>query len=188
MARSPNPLIHINLSFSIDTPHEKIKLFESTAREFVKERPREWRAFEAFRVSFISVERGVVGKLKRRKGLSFLTIFFSQLRIQNAFDTPRTLAKHWRCPPKQSRCVVILFGAYKETQHALQQSSASGRPCHVHSQSNRFGRYAKVSDFRIKSDCGFHIPHAAKHLNSKQLQATVGTRTGQTLRGPSRRT
>lgn len=64
MARSPNPLIHINLSFSIDTPHEKIKLFESTVREFVRERPREWRAFEAFRVSSISVERGVVGRFK----------------------------------------------------------------------------------------------------------------------------
>jgi hypothetical protein len=61
MARSPNPFIYVNLNFSIDTPHEKIVLFEQTAREFVKARPREWRAFEAFRVKKITIEGGVVG-------------------------------------------------------------------------------------------------------------------------------
>jgi hypothetical protein len=61
MARSPNPLIHVNLNFSIDTPHEKIALFEQTAREFVKSRPREWRSFESFRVKKIVVEGAVVG-------------------------------------------------------------------------------------------------------------------------------
>jgi hypothetical protein len=61
MARSPNPLIHVNLHFSINTPHEKIVLFENTAREFVKARPREWRAFESFRLKKILIEGGIVG-------------------------------------------------------------------------------------------------------------------------------
>jgi hypothetical protein len=71
MARSPNPFIYVNLNFSIDTPHEKIVLFEQTAREFVKSRPREWRAFEAFRVKKIIIEGGVVGTSMVAEDIAF---------------------------------------------------------------------------------------------------------------------
>ena len=42
LARSPNPVIHVEIKFAVNTPLSKIQIFEEAVRKFVMSRPREW--------------------------------------------------------------------------------------------------------------------------------------------------
>lgn len=50
-ARSPQAQFHIFLQFPLDTPYEKIVLFKNAIEEYMKARPREWRALNGFRAN-----------------------------------------------------------------------------------------------------------------------------------------
>jgi hypothetical protein len=60
MARSPNASLFITLRFAIDTPLEKIEIFEEAVRKFVKSRPREWAQFLSFRAKDVLQDLGYV--------------------------------------------------------------------------------------------------------------------------------
>jgi hypothetical protein len=60
MARSPKAWIDIDLKFATDAPHERIKIFEQTLRDFVKARPREWANFNGFRAGKINADLGYI--------------------------------------------------------------------------------------------------------------------------------
>lgn len=48
-ARSPQAQFHIFLNIPLDTPYEKILLFKQAIEEYMKARPREWRALNGMR-------------------------------------------------------------------------------------------------------------------------------------------
>jgi Mechanosensitive ion channel len=50
-ARSPQAQFHIILHFPLDTPYEKLLVFKTAIEEYMKARPREWRALNGFRVN-----------------------------------------------------------------------------------------------------------------------------------------
>lgn len=50
-ARSPQAQFHIFLQFPLDTPYHKIEKFKIAIEEYMKARPREWRALNGFRVN-----------------------------------------------------------------------------------------------------------------------------------------
>lgn len=50
-ARSPQAQFHIFLNFPLDTPYEKVLLFKKAVEEYMKARPREWRALNGFRAN-----------------------------------------------------------------------------------------------------------------------------------------
>jgi hypothetical protein len=45
------------LIFPIDTPYETLEIFKVAVEEYLKERPREWLALNAFRVNYLSGEK-----------------------------------------------------------------------------------------------------------------------------------
>jgi hypothetical protein len=59
-ARSPNAQIFVNMKFAIDTPYEKIQVFQAALEQFMKDRPREWLAFVAFRPTEVAVEKSYI--------------------------------------------------------------------------------------------------------------------------------
>ena len=50
-ARSPQAQFHIFLQFPLDTPFHKLENFKVAIEEYMKARPREWRALNGFRVN-----------------------------------------------------------------------------------------------------------------------------------------
>jgi len=50
-ARSPQAQFHVFLNFPLNTPYEKIVIFKSAIEEYMKARPREWRALNGFRAN-----------------------------------------------------------------------------------------------------------------------------------------
>jgi Mechanosensitive ion channel len=60
MARSPKACVGIDLKFATDAPHERIKIFDQTLRDFVKARPREWANFNGFRAGKICADLGYI--------------------------------------------------------------------------------------------------------------------------------
>lgn len=59
-ARSPNAQIFVNMKFALDTPYEKFEIFKAAIEQFLKDRPREWLCFGAFRPTEVAVEKGYV--------------------------------------------------------------------------------------------------------------------------------
>ena len=62
-ARSPCAQVFVNMKFAIDTPHEKVEIFKAAVEQFLKDRPREWLAFNGFRPTEVAVEKGYVNYL-----------------------------------------------------------------------------------------------------------------------------
>ena len=59
-ARSPQALLHTLLKFPLDTPYEKIQVYRDAVEQFVRNRPREWLSFAAFRMTRIEADLGFV--------------------------------------------------------------------------------------------------------------------------------
>ena len=59
-ARSPQAQFHIILHFPIDTPYEKLLVFKTAMEEYIKARPREWRALNGFRVNKIYANQNYI--------------------------------------------------------------------------------------------------------------------------------
>ena len=59
-ARSPQAVIHFLLKFPINTPYAKLKVFRSVLEKFIKDRPREWLSFSAFRATRVEADAGFV--------------------------------------------------------------------------------------------------------------------------------
>jgi hypothetical protein len=55
---SPNARFVIFLYFPIETTYETLELFRGAVEEYMKARPREWLAFNAFRVLAIHTNKG----------------------------------------------------------------------------------------------------------------------------------
>jgi small-conductance mechanosensitive channel len=58
--RSPKAVLNFLVRFGIDAPKEKVKAFAEAVEQYVKERPREWLAFTAFRLSAVQPDQGFV--------------------------------------------------------------------------------------------------------------------------------
>lgn len=56
--RSPQAILISTFKFPIDTPYHKIEVFKSTIEKFVKNRPREWLCFLAFRPTRVEADGG----------------------------------------------------------------------------------------------------------------------------------
>ena len=56
--RSPKAFLHFYVRVGIATPKEKIQKFAAAVKAYVKERPREWLSFTAFRMNTVQVEMG----------------------------------------------------------------------------------------------------------------------------------
>jgi small-conductance mechanosensitive channel len=59
-ARSPQAQFHIFLNFPLDTPYEKIVVFKRAIEEYMKARPREWRALNGFRANRVYANQNYV--------------------------------------------------------------------------------------------------------------------------------
>jgi len=59
-ARSPRATVYINLKFDINIPYKKIETFKDVVTKFVKDRPREWAAFNGFRAVSVEVDRNYI--------------------------------------------------------------------------------------------------------------------------------
>ena len=60
-ARSPNATIYVALKFGINTQYEQIQIFKEAVEQYLKDRPREWLTFIAFRPSEVAVDKGFIG-------------------------------------------------------------------------------------------------------------------------------
>ena len=58
--RSPKGVLNFLVRFGIDVNKDKIKAFGKAVEQFVKDRPREWLAFSAFRLSAVEPNQGYV--------------------------------------------------------------------------------------------------------------------------------
>lgn len=56
--RSPQAILITMFKFPIDTPYHKIEVFKTTVEKFVKNRPREWLSFLAFRPTRVEADGG----------------------------------------------------------------------------------------------------------------------------------
>ncbi|KAG7373470.1 mechanosensitive ion channel [Nitzschia inconspicua] len=56
-ARSPNARFVMFLIFPIETPYETLEIFKVAVEEYLKARPREWLALNAFRVNYLQGEK-----------------------------------------------------------------------------------------------------------------------------------
>ena len=59
-ARSPQAQFHIILNMPLDTPYEKLLIFKTAIEEYIKARPREWRALNGFRVNKSFADRNYI--------------------------------------------------------------------------------------------------------------------------------
>lgn len=59
-ARSPQAVLHFLMKFPINTSYAKLKLFRTTIEKFVKDRPRQWLSFAAFRATRVEADEGFV--------------------------------------------------------------------------------------------------------------------------------
>jgi small-conductance mechanosensitive channel len=59
-ARSPQAQFHIFLEFPMETPYYKLEQFKLAVEEYIKARPREWRALNGFRVSMVYASRNYI--------------------------------------------------------------------------------------------------------------------------------
>jgi small-conductance mechanosensitive channel len=57
-ARSPKAQVFVYLKFSIDIPYEKVKIFHTVIKEFVRDHPREWIQLCAFRALTVEADEG----------------------------------------------------------------------------------------------------------------------------------
>lgn len=62
MGRSKKALISIYNKFSTDVSFENVQIFEEALRKFVRDRPREWASFAAFRATKVMSDLGYIGK------------------------------------------------------------------------------------------------------------------------------
>jgi hypothetical protein len=60
-ARSPNATIYVPLKFGINAQYEQIEIFKEAIQQYLKDRPREWLTFIAFRPSEVAVDKGYIG-------------------------------------------------------------------------------------------------------------------------------
>lgn len=59
-ARSPHAQVQVLVKFGIDTPYDKIKIFQSAVESFIRARPREWLTLVGFRATHVAVDRGFI--------------------------------------------------------------------------------------------------------------------------------
>jgi hypothetical protein len=62
MARSKKAILSVTNKFSTDVQFDKIQIFEEALRKFVRDRPREWASFIAFRATAVMSDLGYIGK------------------------------------------------------------------------------------------------------------------------------
>jgi hypothetical protein len=60
-ARSPNAIIFVGVKFGINAQYEQIEIFREAIQQYLKDRPREWLTFIAFRPSEVAVDKGYIG-------------------------------------------------------------------------------------------------------------------------------
>lgn len=133
-ARSPNAILYVSLKLSTNVPHERIQILELAVRQFVKDRPREWRKFHAMRPTLIASEHGFVGTFSFacHQHCLFRSDFthwhaLPHIRIFHCLGTPRGVAKYRRHFGQQSQGKFVVLGATKETGHSIHQSTVAGR-------------------------------------------------------------
>lgn len=60
MNRSPKAVLSFVMKFGIDVSKDKIEAFGKAVEHFVRDRPREWLSFSAFRLSGVEANLGYV--------------------------------------------------------------------------------------------------------------------------------
>mmetsp|Transcript_3180 Transcript_3180/g.5784 ORF Transcript_3180/g.5784 Transcript_3180/m.5784 type:complete len:817 (-) Transcript_3180:194-2644(-) len=60
MNRSPKAALNFVMKFGIDVSKEKVEAFGKAVEQFVKDRPREWMAFSAYRLTSVEADLGFV--------------------------------------------------------------------------------------------------------------------------------
>jgi hypothetical protein len=89
----------------IATPQEKIEKFADGVKEYVKNRPREWLSFSAFRLSDVQVQQGYVEYkvlLTHREGWQQIgAILNSKAAVQMyAYELSKKLGIDYESPPR----------------------------------------------------------------------------------------
>lgn len=46
------------MKFAVDTPYDKLETFRAATEQYLKDRPREWLAFNGFRPTEVAMDRG----------------------------------------------------------------------------------------------------------------------------------
>lgn len=104
MNRSPKAVLAFGMKFGIDVTKEKIEQFGKEVEEFVKERPREWLAFLAYRMSAVEANLGYVEYkvvLQHREGWNGIgQLLNSKSDVQKfAFEVSKRLDMDYESPP-----------------------------------------------------------------------------------------
>ena len=59
-ARSPKAQVFVFLKLNIDIPYEKVKIFKTVVKEFIRGRPREWVQLSAIRAVRVEADQGYI--------------------------------------------------------------------------------------------------------------------------------
>jgi small-conductance mechanosensitive channel len=102
-ARSMKANLNFLLKFPINIPYEKLQVFKAAIEKFVKNRPRQWASFLAFRATRVEADLGFVEYIvvaqhrgKCLEAVDLKSCAFSGLDSHlHIPTTDRVLAKHW---------------------------------------------------------------------------------------------
>jgi hypothetical protein len=123
-ARSPAPINHIFMKFSVDVPYSKVVLFHKTIEQFVKERPREWVTMHQFRATRVVPEQGfieyVIVVQHRERWQNLGTVLMSQSDLSSyVLEVAKQLDMHYHAPAMPVELTV------KDKKGAVDGSSIS---------------------------------------------------------------
>jgi len=104
MNRSPEAVLYINLKFGIDVSKDQVEAFASAVKEYVKDRPREWLSFSAFRLAGVEPDLGYVQYtiiLQHRESWQQIgALMTSKADVQQfAFELMKKLEMGYQSPP-----------------------------------------------------------------------------------------
>ena len=117
--RSPKAFLNFVVRVGIATPKEKIQKFAEKVKDYVKERPREWLSFSAFRMSDVQVEQGYAEYkilIQHRESWQQIgAILNSKADVQMyAYELSKELEMDYESPPRP----IIFRNKTEAAKHA----------------------------------------------------------------------
>ena len=125
-ARSPRAVLYVYAKFGVETPFERIQLFEEAARKFVKARPREWLSFIAFRATRVEADLGYVEYITvlqhRDRWQNIGAVLQSKADISSFYlEVSKKLDMRYQSPPLPVDLSIVA----KKNEDLSQQSKGS---------------------------------------------------------------
>ena len=101
--RSPKAFLNFAVRVGISTPKETIHRFAEAVKEYVKDRPREWLSFTAFRLTDVQVDLGYAEYrifMQHRESWQQIGAVLSRADVQMyAYELSKELGMNYESPP-----------------------------------------------------------------------------------------